>query len=269
MLPDYERDQTDRNRTSPFAFVGNKFEFRAVGSSQNVAIPMTAVNAATAMAIADMNEEIEKKVADGSSARDALKEVTKKTLEKHLRIVYNGDGYTGSWVEEAERQGLQNWRSTAEAFENVDLKELYVKAGVLTEAECDSRKEVALETYVKCKLIEFRCICDMAQRNVFPSAQRTVARLSQAAQGLGGENVFKEEAQKVADLSKTLMDKVVELREHIQHKTESLQEEANHISKVVDQTMSELRAAADDLEGLCAAEDWTLPGYHELLFQQC
>jgi glutamine synthetase len=269
-LPDYERDQTDRNRTSPFAFTGNKFEFRAVGSSQNVAIPMTAVNSATACALQDMNKEIKKLVEGGQDAKEAVKAVTKTTLEKHLRIVYNGDNYVGSWVEEAERQGLQNWRSTPEAFENVDLKELYVRAGVLSAGECESRKEVALETYVKCKMIEFRCICDMVQKHVFPSVQKTLARLTQASKSMpDGDNAFQAEIEKIAPLSKALMEKLKALKTGMEHKSDTLQQEANHIHKVLDQNMAELRAVADELEELCAAEDWTIPTYTDLLFKQC
>jgi len=268
-LPDYERDQTDRNRTSPFAFTGNKFEFRAVGSSQNVAIPMTAVNAATACALQDMNKQIQDLISGGSARLEAVKTVTKVTIEKHIRAVYNGDGYVGSWVTDAEKRGMQNWRTTPEAFENVDLKALYVRAGVFSESECESRKEVALETYVKCKLIEFRTVCELAQRHVFPSAQKTLARLGQAAAIAGTGSVFKEEADRMAVLSKTLMEKVQKLKAEMEHPLNDLQQEANFYGKVADQTMSELRAAADELEGLCAEEDWTLPSYNDLLFKQC
>jgi len=263
LLPNYERDQTDRNRTSPFAFTGNKFEFRAVGSSQNSAIPMTAVNAATARALEDMNKEIEAIIATGKTAPDAVKAVTIGVLEKHKRIIYNGDGYTGDWVTEAKKRGLQNWKNTPEAYENVDLKKLYVPAGVLTDAECESRKEVALETYVKCKTIEFRVIIELAQRHVFPSAQKTLARL----QACG--TCFKADSDKVEALAKTVVAKVEQLKKNMDTKCESLQKEANHICAVTDVTMAELRAAADALEGLCAKEDWTLPSYHDLLWKQC
>jgi len=157
-----------------------------------------------------------------------------------------------------------------EAYENVDLKQLYVRCGVLSEAECESRKEVALESYVKQKNIEFKCICEMARKHVFPSAQKTLARLNQAAQSAeGNDAIFKSEAKKVSTLTNTLMQKVSELTADMEHKSDSLQEEANHVLHKADPRMSELRAAADELEVLCAHEDWTLPTYTDLLFKQC
>jgi glutamine synthetase len=267
-LPHYERDHTDRNRTSPFAFTGNKFEFRAVGSSQNVAVPMTAVNSAVAMLLREMNAQVKAKVEGGLKMQDALRTVAMEALTKHKRIIYDGDNYMGDWVIEAEKRGLQNWRNTPAAFAGVDMKEVYCKAGVMSEEGVDARKEVALESYVKCKMIEFQTMCELVQRHVFPSSAKTLVRLGQTL-SVAANPRLKAEVDKIAGLQQTLLQKVDELRTHMEHQCDDLQKEATHIAEKTEVTMTELRVAADALEDLCAAEDWTLPSYHDLLFKQC
>lgn len=269
-LPQYERDQTDRNRTSPFAFTGNKFEFRAVGSTQNVSVPMTALNSATASALMDMNAAVDAKIAAGMGKKKAVCEVTTETLIAHQRIIYNGDNYENEWVVEAEKRGLQNWRTTPAALVNVDQAKLYCRAGVMSEKEVDSRKEVALENYVKSKLIEFRSVVDLARRHVFPSSQKTIARLGAACAVAAGARV-KAELAMLGGLQGQLLTKIDELLANVA-KLEALGElekEATFAADVCDATMAELRAVCDNLEELCAAEDWTIPTYHELIFKQC
>ena len=138
----------------------------------------------------------------------------------------------------------------------------------MSEEGVDARKEVALESYVKYKMIEFRTMCELVQRHVFPSSAKTLVRLGQTL-SVAAHPRLKAEVDKVAGLQKTLLEKVDELRKHMEHECDDLQKEATHIAEKTEVTMTELRVAADALEDLCAAEDWTLPSYHDLLFKQC
>ena len=268
-LPTLRRDRTDRNRTSPMAFVGNKFEFRAVGSSANSCVPCTALNAAMCLSLRAMNEAAEALVRNkGMEPRAAIQQVTVETLRSHYRIIFDGNGYSDEWVKEAARRGLPNYQTTVEAYANVKLYDLYVRAGIFSEREVDSRVNVALETYIKNKRIEGKAMLNLADRYVFPAAQKSIERLSKTiiSAGNSGESMKKRLQTMVA-----LADKLVGGRDKLAHELDDVHDddllnEAKHIDASVIPIMNVIRSAMDDLEGHCSAEDWTIPTYHEMLF---
>ena len=271
-LPTLRRDRTDRNRTSPMAFTGNKFEFRAVGSSANSCVPCTAMNASMCLALRQMSETAEALVINkGVEPRLAVQQVAIETLRSHYRIIFDGNGYSEEWVKEAARRGLPNYRTTVQAYENVKLYDLYVKSGVFTEREVDSRVNVALETYIKNKRIESKAMLYLVDRHIFPSGQKALEKAQktvEAAANLGPDSAS-HMRKRVSRLIK-LIEEVVKGRDEIAAELElhddDLMKEAKHIDQVLNPLMFSVRSTCDELEGLVAAEDWTLPTYHEMLF---
>jgi len=266
-LPKYGRDRTDRNRTSPFAFTGNKWEFRAVGSSQNVAVPVAALNCALACALQDMNEEMEDKVNSGMNAEKAIRDVVVDTLTKHYRVIFNGDGYSPAWVEEAAKRGLPNFRSTPQALLGADMETIYRRTGVLSTPEVDARKNVLLENYIKARSIEARCLVQMTGKYFVPAGQLALARMG-ASQAVTSVPEVAATLKRVGGLLSAMLSGQAELKKQLKH-TGELGEEATFIDETVSKTMDSVRAAADELEDLCTIAEWKLPTYHELLFIQC
>jgi len=271
-LPQHTRDSTDRNRTSPFAFTGNKFEFRAVGSSQNVAVPVTALNCAVACALKDMTNALEQKFRDGVKEDIAIKQVVIETLEKHSRVIFNGNGYEQEWVDEAEKRGLPNLTSTAKALLSVDQRPIYTRTGTMTDDEVNARKHIALERYVNTKRVEVNCMVKMTASNFIPSAQKALVRMNTArkvAKDVGrATDAFDKAIGRLCELHDTVMKEQLALMEHLKYKG-TLEEEAAHIDEVVTASMDALRQAADEIEEVCTADEWNLPTYTEMLFQQC
>jgi glutamine synthetase len=269
-LPTLRRDRTDRNRTSPMAFTGNKFEFRAVGSSANSCVPCTAMNASVCVALRSMNEAAEALVRNKAmDARMAIQQVAIETLRAHYRIIFDGNGYSEEWVKEAARRGLPNYRTTVQAYENVKLYDLYVRAGVFTEREVDSRVNVALETYIKNKRIEAKTLVYLIDRHVFPSGQKAVERsrrtLDCCLPDASGEHL-KKRLSKLLSLTNEVLQGREELASQLNVHDDDLMKEAKNIDQVVNPMMADIRKSCDNLEALVAAEDWTLPTYHEMLF---
>ena len=271
-LPTLRRDRTDRNRTSPMAFTGNKFEFRAVGSSANSCVPCTAMNASVCLALRQMSEAAEALIVNkGIDPRLAVQQVAIETLRSHYRIIFDGNGYSEDWVKEAARRGLPNYKTTVQAYENVKLYDLYVKCGVFTEREVDSRVNVALETYIKNKRIESKAMLYLIDRHIFPSGQHALEKAKKTvdvAADLGPDSAS-HLRKRVAHLV-TLIEKIVKDRDEIAAELElhddDLLKEAKHIDQTLNPLMFSVRHTCDELEGLVAAEDWTLPTYHEMLF---
>ena len=268
-LPTLRRDRTDRNRTSPMAFTGNKFEFRAVGSSANSCVPCTAMNAAVCLSLRSMNEAAEALVRNkGIDSRQAIQQVAVETLRSHYRIIFDGNGYSDEWVQEAARRGLPNYRTTVQAYANVKLYDLYVRSGVFTEREVDSRVNVALETYIKNKRIEAKAMLNLIDRYVFPAGQKAVERLSKTISAASSGPT--QAMQKRLGSMVTLLDSIVSGRDKLTSELDlhddDLLKEAKHIDEHVNPLMENVRSVCDDLEGLCSAEDWTIPTYHEMLF---
>lgn len=275
-LPDIEKDNTDRNRTSPFAFTGNKFEFRAVGSSQSVAFPVTLLNAAVAEAIADMIEEIKAEKKTTKSTSDAVMKVIRKAFRETRNVRFEGNNYSDAWVQEAARRGLLNLRRTPEALAQLNVRrtrELFAALGILTREELESRYHVRMERYVKDILIEMHTLEEMIDTMILPSAyayQGTLASSAAVARSAGIKEVPQvERANEVGALAKQLkarrdaMDKVIE-------KAEAIHDDLAHCAVLLTSEgadrMAEVRAASDALELLIGDEYWPLPKYREMLF---
>ncbi|GMV08519.1 MAG: glutamine synthetase [Gemmatimonadota bacterium] len=275
-LPDIEKDNTDRNRTSPFAFTGNKFEFRAVGSSQSVAFPVTLLNAAVAEAIADMIEEIKAEKKTTKSTSDAVMKVIRKAFRETRNVRFEGNNYSDAWVQEAARRGLLNLRRTPEALAQLNVRrtrELFAALGILTREELESRYHVRMERYVKDILIEMHTLEEMIDTMILPSAyayQGTLASSAAVARSAGIKEVPQvERANEVGALAKQLkarrdaMDKVIE-------KAEAMHDDLAHCAVLLTSEgadrMAEVRAASDALELLIGDEYWPLPKYREMLF---
>ena len=264
-LPTLRRDRTDRNRTSPCAFVGNKFELRAVGASMNSAVPVTAMNSALCMSLRKINAHIEALVNKGESKSKAVQTVVIETLKSHYRIIFDGNGYSTEWVEESAKRGLLNFKTTPDAFELADLKSLYVPTGVFTEREVDARVNVALETYIKNMKIEGRTMIKMAETMVLPAAEKSLVRLTDVSKAVGGKG-FRMRLEKLTAATDKLMTSVEELREIMNHDDDDLLREAKMIDRKAKPIMADLREACDTIETMVAAEDWKMATYHDLLF---
>ncbi|HEX7241585.1 MAG TPA: hypothetical protein VF263_15005, partial [Longimicrobiaceae bacterium] len=207
VLPHIPQHAGDRNRTSPFAFTGNKFEFRALGSSQSVSFPATVLNTIMAESLDELSTELEAELAKGTAFEDALRALIATEIRRVKRIVFNGDGYSDEWHQEAERRGLLNFRTSLDALEQMASdknRALFAKYGILTEREMESRHEVALDQYFKTVNIEGETTADVASTMLLPAAVRYLNDLLAAADRSKGLGV------KSAGLTRTV-EKVVGL----------------------------------------------------------
>jgi glutamine synthetase len=273
VLPKLPRDAGDRNRTSPFAFTGNKFEFRAVGSSQNVAFPATCLNIAVAESLDHMAGELEAAIAKGQNLQDAVSALLKKTIKQHKRVIFNGNGYSQEWQKEAGKRGLLNLKNTVDALPEL-IKAPVVKAfekfKVLTERELHARTEVNLETYCKTLHVEAQLMVLMANRYILPAAfeyQRRVAESVAAVKSAGGTT---KEGKKLLDRVTKLID---QFRQHtdalaaaLDHPSSSTEKHAKYTRDTVVPQMAALRELGDHIELLVPHEIWPLPTYREMLF---
>ena len=271
VLPDFPKDTTDRNRTSPFAFTGNKFEFRMPGSRLSCAGPNTVLNTIVAETLDEFSDVLEK--ADDFGA--ALNELIKSTIKESKPIIFNGNGYSDEWTAEAEKRGLLNLRSTPEAIPTYNLPQniaLFEKYGVYTETELHSRVEILLDEYVKTLNIEALTMVDMAKKDILPAAASYVKDLAETAnlsKSIGAPAEFETELVKklsvlMADMYKklgVLEDAVVKA-----HDIEDVQEAANYYHDKVFTAMGELRATADEIETSVGEKYWPYPTYGQLLF---
>lgn len=270
VLPALKKDNTDRNRTSPFAFTGNKFEFRMVGSAASIAGPNVILNAIVAEAL----EEFADKLEAAADFDAAVVELVRETVIAHKRIIFNGDGYTDAWVEEAKSRGLLNLKSTPEALPYM-VKEknisLFVKHGIFTEAEVRSRLEISLENYSKAIRIEALAMLDMLFKDILPAAALYTADLTAAAKSkkeLGIAGSFETElASKIATLSSLLYTDAEKLKAGLGDVVKtSAQAEADYYHDVILKYMGALREAGDELEKLMGGKYLPYPTYSELLF---
>lgn len=273
VLPDFTKDTTDRNRTSPFAFTGNKFEFRSLGSALNIACSNIMLNTIVAEELAQFSDELEK--ADDFDS--AVKALIRRTFDEHQRIIFNGDGYDAQWVVEAEKRGLSNLRSTPEALskyltdKNV---ELFVKHNVYSEVELHSRYEIQLENYSKIINIEAETMLDMAKKDILPAVSSFVRELADTAlakKALSDTipcDVEIELAEKLSKLLSCFAKKIAELEDALikAKDIEDAQELANYYQAVVFAAMSELRAVGDEMEVNVSADYWPYPSYGDMLF---
>ena len=271
VLPRFPKDSTDRNRTSPFAFTGNKFEFRMVGSSFSIACPNVILNTCVADVLSDFADQLEK--ADDFTA--ALKKLVKATIREHKRIIFNGNNYSEEWVREAEKRGLLNLKATPDALayytsdKNVALFE---KHGVLSKSELFSRYEIILENYCKQLHIEALTMLGMIRKEIIPAVCGYMRDLSTQAlnkKQLGiGIELESTLLKKISALSERLYEAAEELQKAADKESgfSNIQEEANYYKDVVLDRMQKARAVSDELEPCVGEKYWPFPSYSDLLF---
>ena len=270
VIPALTKDNTDRNRTSPFAFTGNKFEFRSLGSAVNIACANVMLNTAVAEELRQFADELE----GAEDFEAAVYALIKREIKAHKRIIFNGNGYDESWVAEAEKRGLLNFKSAADAFPHyVDQKnlDLFAKHNVYTSAEIHSRMETQLEEYNKILHIEAMTMSDMVREEITPAC---IAFENE----LAGTVNAKKAAGVTGGMEAGLLGKVSELTEELYTKSAALDEAvaavptddnekaAHYYHDVVISAMDEVRAPADKLEGLVGKKFWPFPTYSDILF---
>ncbi len=273
-IPEVMKDNTDRNRTSPFAFTGNKFEFRAVGSSASTAFPITLLNAAVAEGIGEVTEALKAKLKTAKSPDTAILEVVRDAIKETKNVRFEGNGYSEEWVKEAEKRGLLNLRKTPEALAQLvtdKSKKLLTSLGILSEAEVVSRHHVRVERYVKNLLIEVDTLKSMIDTQILPAAYAYHGFLAQCvtqAKQAGTVAPQGEMLNKVGTLLTSLQTKRQALGTGL-HKVETLGSEddkAKLLATDVSTVMADVRAICDELESVVADDYWPLPKYREMLF---
>lgn len=276
VLPHFTKDTTDRNRTSPFAFTGNKFEFRMLGSAASVANPNIVLNTAVAEVLAEFSAAL--KDVPEEEMENAVHALLKKTIEEHKRIIFNGNGYTDEWVEEAEKRGLYNLKTTPDALPHFIAEKniaLFTKHGIFTKEELFSRYEIWLENYYKTINIESNTLAEMIQKQVIPSVYTYVEKLADTAaakKSVVADISVASEAALISKLS-TLADTMAKDLETLKADTAEALASSDDVlacSKAYQETVLEdmetLRKSADEAEALIPDELLPYPTYDELLF---
>jgi glutamine synthetase len=274
VLPKLPRDAGDRNRTSPFAFTGNKFEFRAVGGSQSVAGPNTVLNTIVAESLDFIATNLEKATAGGKDLKKAIQDLLPGIIKESKKVVFGGDNYTAEWHQEAEKRGLPNLRNTVDALPVIlrkDSIELFGKYRVYSERELQSRFAILAENYVKTINVEARLTSFMGKTMIVPAALRyqgEVAVAVNATKAAGVDNSAQMELLKsltgtLGDFQKALA-KLDHEMEH--HASGDLLAHAKHSRDGVLPAMATVRSVGDKLEGIVADDLWPLPTYREMLF---
>ena len=271
-LPDFQKDATDRNRTSPFAFTGNKFEFRMVGSADSIASPNTTLNAIVAEAFCEAADILEK----AEDKELAIHDLIKEYMTKHQRIIFNGNGYSEEWVEEAHRRGLPDIKSMIEAAETITTDKavkLFEKFGIFTKVELESREEIIYETYAKSINIEALTMIDMAGKQIVPAVIRYTKSLADTVNAV---KMAGADASTQDELLITVGEKLSAMQTALR-KLEKAEKEASAMEDVKAQAffykdtvkviMEELRKPADELEMIVDKEYWPIPTYGELMFE--
>ena len=275
-LPEVMRDHTDRNRTSPFAFTGNKFEFRAVGSSSSTAFPITLLNAAVADGFVHLTQLLEKKLITAGSREQAILDVIRTVVKETQAIRFEGNNYSTEWVHEAEKRGLPNLRKTPEALQQLVLaptKELMTRLKIFSEAELVCRYHVRIERYVKNVVIELETFRAMLNTQILPATYAYYGDLAQTVVAAKGAGVLAPQAevlQRLANLMVALQSKRTTLESQAQ-KLETLtgdEEKAHFFAQEISRGMEEARHICDELEMVVADDYWPLPKYREMLFLQ-
>ena len=270
-LPHIPQDTTDRNRTSPFAFTGNKFEFRMLGSEQSISGPNIALNTIVAEELCQFADKLEK----SKNFNKDLQALLQQTLKEHKRIIFNGNGYDDSWIGEAEARGLANLKNTPEAMRAYISKKnikLFTKHNIYTETEMKARYEIHLESYSKIINIEAQTAVDMVKRDILPAVSAYTDALSSSI--LGKRAVSKdipciadtELLKKLSSLSDGLYGKCADLEKALIKVPEDTQKAALYYHDKVFARMQEMRAITDEIETMTASEYWPYPTYGEMLF---
>ncbi len=269
-LPKFPKDNTDRNRTSPFAFTGNKFEFRMLGSASSVSCTNTVLNTSVAQVLSEFADVLE----NAEDFESTLHSLIKQTVRNHKRIIFNGDGYDEAWVKEAESRGLHNFKTTPEALSHMlDQKniDLFSSHKVFSLTELKARQEVRLETYCKLINIEALTMLDMARKDILPAMSRFSGKLAESAKAKEGYGDTTYENTMIERLSKLIGEAFMET-EKLEKDLAELKncenklEEAKFYGSTIVEDMNRLRAASDKMEEMADASVWPYPSYGKLLF---
>ncbi len=281
MLPEISPDESDRNRTSPFAFTGNKFEFRAVGSSQSIAWPNTILNTMVADSLQYVADAIEAETKKGTELKKAVQTVVKKVLTENERVIFNGDNYSEAWHKEAEKRGLPNFRNTVEALPALvtkEAKELFAEQGVLREDELESRYHIMLEAYCKTINIESLLTAEIASTMILPAAIEYQSQLASAivatkaaiggAQITAHESMLRDLCNKIGHLHGAIdvLNSYIKGSKDDDEGHSDVYTHARYYQERVISAMNEVRAAADELETLVDDSLWPLPKFREMLY---
>ena len=270
-LPDLPKDATDRNRTSPFAFTGNKFEFRMLGSTFSIAGPNIIINTIVADELRQFADELE----GAKDLNAALHELVSRTIKEHKRIIFNGNNYTEEWTKEAKRRGLLNLRNTAEAlpyFASKENIELFERNDVFTEREVRSRTEIMLENYAKVLTIEALTMIEMGKKDIFPAVESYISELCSvvsAKSGMGAScEAEKELIKKLSASNEAMYFKIGEIEKLLVDVKEitDVEKAAHFFADKIIPAMQEMRAYADDMEVNTAKKYWPFPTYGDILF---
>ncbi len=270
-LPVLPTDPGDRNRTSPFAFTGNRFEFRAPGSLQTIAGPMVTINTILAEALDFIAGEIEGHLSDGTDFNTAVQKVLEDVITMHGSVVFNGDGYSEEWQVEAAARGLPNLRTTLDALPVLmeeESLELFSRYGVFNHREQHSRYEIALEHYALTIGVEAKTTLEMGSTIVLPAAIRYQTELATNAGALKAVGIDPDlgPLERLTALVTALRDGLAELGSALAHSATTALAEAEHARDELLPAMNAVRAAADALEGVVADDLWPLPTYQEMLY---
>lgn len=275
-IPEIILDATDRNRTSPFAFTGNKFEFRAVGGSDNCGTPMAILNLIVADQLTKFYETVSKEIEKGEEKRIAIVNVLRKYIKESKAIRFEGDGYSDEWVKEAAKRGLNNIKNMPRAIEGYVSKkslDLFEKYGVLSHKEVEARNEIKLESYIKKVQIEARVIGDLAMNHIIPTAiayQNKLITNANGLKGLGVDNAavvhtIKEISGHIETIKGSVRE-MVEERKRLNKITDTHKRAFGYCDDIKEKYFDKIRDAVDKLELLVDDEDWPLVKYRELLF---
>ena len=271
-LPHFSLDTTDRNRTSPFAFTGNKFEFRMVPSSASIAGPNTVLNTIVAEALEQMADRLEK----ADDFKTELKALLKETVKKHKRVIFNGNGYSGDWVEEAKRRGLPNINNSVDSYKAFIFEksiDMFERHQVYTRAELNSRYEIKMEKYIKIVCIEARTLIDMCNRQIIPACIKYSNLLATSViniekTGIGApvtKGILKEVTNNVSSLVENI-EKLKVSVEKAEEFGENFIAQAEFVRDNIAKTMLDVREYADNLESIVDTEYWPIPTYSDIIY---
>jgi glutamine synthetase len=278
-IPELMLDNTDRNRTSPFAFTGNKFEFRAVGSSANCAISMTVLNTIMADTLRKFKQEVDALIEKGDKKEIAIMHIIQRYIVESKKVLFEGDGYSQDWHEEAARRGLPNVKTTPLALDAMvteKAKHLFESNGVYTHVELEARHEIELEKYTKKVQIESRIMGDLAINHILPAAIRYQNELLANINGLKAAGLSVDAYQSQLDIVTAVSKHIQVIHQHV-HQMVEARKKANTIENARDKAIAydkdikavyfdEIRYHVDKLEHLVDDDLWTLPKYREMLF---
>ncbi|MCS6914932.1 MAG: glutamine synthetase III [Myxococcales bacterium] len=269
-LPVLNKDATDRNRTSPFAFTGNKFEFRAVGASQPIAVPLMVLNVSVGEALQQMNAQVESLRKSGKDVRAAVMQVIRTTIAETRAIRFDGNNYSKEWRAEAERRGLPHARNTVEALRAWELpqtRELFSRSGVLTREELDARIHVRHEQYVKTLNIEAQVLREMGETMILPAVWQDVRNKAETLEKIGDRPALRKALDAEVEMLGRAYTRLEELKTALSQAeaTEGLQQQTEAFGGKVLDAMTAFRDTLDALEEMCDARLWPLPKYREML----